>query len=110
MIIYQDLPVGFYDDNLTVNDWGCIIQFQELSQKTIEKFGNKIHWELLAYWQELSEKFIIKHQDKLSWNAISECQKLSEEFIFKFKDEINFYLLKQNPRCPENIKTINDII
>jgi len=39
---------------------------------------------------QISESFIEKYQDKIYWDLISEYQKLSESFIKKFKDKVNW--------------------
>jgi hypothetical protein len=39
--------------------------------------------------QKLSESFIEKYIDKINWNVITACQKLSKEFIKKYNNKIN---------------------
>jgi hypothetical protein len=63
----------------------------------------------LNFWegvskQQLSEKFIIKYQEKLNWKNISEYQKLSKDFISKYYHRyLNFYYLSRNVNLTEEI-------
>ena len=76
-------------DNFKV-DLNYISMYQKLSEKFIEKHGDKLIWEYISKDQKLSEEFIEKHNDKLDWDNISIFQTLSEEFIEKYKDKLNW--------------------
>ena len=85
--------------------WYYISQCQKLSEKFIEKYQDKINWNLISKNQnvKLSESLIEKYQDKINWNNISEYQLLSENFIKKYQDKINFSLLLKNKKILKNI-------
>ena len=65
---------------MKIINWNEISQYQELSEKFIEKHQDKVNRENISWKQKLIEKY----QDKVMWKNISAHQKLSEEFIEKF--------------------------
>src|SRR5574344_702705 len=75
-------------DNFKVN-WGCISNYQKLSEGFIEKYSDKVDWWYISRYQKLSEGFIEKYIDKVYWGYISRYQLLSEEFIEKYSDKVN---------------------
>jgi len=82
--------------------------YQKLSEEFIEKFQDKVNWNLISACQKLSEKFIKKFQDNVDWVRISKYQKLSEEFIEKFQDKVNWALISKYQKLSESfIKKYN---
>ena len=73
----------------------------KLSEKFIEKFQDKVDWDLISEYQKLSECFIRKFQNKVSWDDISACQKLSEDFIEEFQDKVEWFFISQHQKLSE---------
>lgn len=67
-----------------------------MSETFLEKYAVKANkWEIVSYYQDLSEKFMEKFADKLNWNYISQKQHLSRNFMVKHFDKLNKFWLKQ---------------
>lgn len=67
-----------------------------MSETFLEKYAVKANkWEIVSYYQDLSEKFMEKFADKLNWNYISQKQHLSRKFMVKHFDKLNKFWLKQ---------------
>jgi hypothetical protein len=75
-------------DCITKHNWGCISEYQKLSESFIEKYSDKLNWDYISKHQTLSEEFIEKYNDKVNWWNISKHQKLSEKFIEKHYDKV----------------------
>lgn len=80
-------------------NWHSVAVLIKLSEKALEKYADYItkaqKWDIVSYYQDLSEKFILKYADKLNWNYISQKQHLSREFMVKHFDKINPTWAKQ---------------
>ena len=101
--------------------WVHLIKNQELSEKFIDKYFNKLwNWDekgLLTY-QNLSEYLLEKYKDKfddLDWSIIAGKQKLSLNFIKKHIRELEHWrtTLLENPNITqadknEFLRLIND--
>lgn len=75
------------------------ISHQQLPEKFIEKYYNKINWTFISYCnRNLSEQFIEKFQNRVDWLYISCYHKLSEEFIEKFQDKVIWYYVFQEQK------------
>lgn len=67
-----------------------------MSETFLEKYADKANkWEIVSYYQDLSEKFMEKFVDKLNWNYISQKQHLSRNFMVKYFDKLNTLWLKK---------------
>lgn len=88
-------------ENFTEDDWRNISIYQNLSEKFIEKYSDKLNWELISTHQKLSENFIDKYVNKLAWCEISKHQRLSENFIEKYANKINWYWISEYQNLSE---------
>src|SRR5574343_1731177 len=79
-------------DNFEV-DWGCISEYQKLSEEFIEKHYDKVDWDYISINQKLSEELIDKYNNKVDWDNISKYQKLSEELIEKYNNKVDWYCI-----------------
>ena len=66
---------------IDVVDWEFVSYRLKLSEEFIEKFQDKVGWELVSKRQKQSEKY----QEKIHWGGIFNYQTLSEKFIKKFQ-------------------------
>lgn len=76
-----------------------IIKDQNLSISTLEVLVNKfedICWENICKYQNLTIKFMEKYHNKLKWNLITESQFMTYDFILKYKENICWDLIGQN--------------
>lgn len=77
-------------------NWHGALVITPMSETFLEKYAVKANkWEIVSYYQDLSEKFMEKFADKLNWNYISQKQHLSREFMIKHYDKLNPLWLKQ---------------
>jgi hypothetical protein len=81
-----------------------LIKYQILPDSLLEKYLNNTSIENIDFYnvalnQNLNDEILEKYQDKLDWNIISQEQLLRIQTIIKYKDKINWSLL------PLNIKT-----
>lgn len=73
-------------------DWFNVASFYILSEDFIREFEEefKDHWTALSTDQNLTEKFIEEFADKVEWVAISAHQHLSVPFVIKWRNEVNW--------------------
>jgi hypothetical protein len=84
LCIHQKLTFNFIDRHIDEFDftcWNAIATYQELTEKFIDKYKDKINWSSVCIHQTLSEDFIIQHKEYVNWNYVSKYQKLSEKFM-----------------------------
>ena len=82
-------------------DWFYISKFQKLSEEFIRKLQNKVNWGCISAYQKLSKNFIQELKDKVYWNDISKYQKLSEEFIREFQNEVHWNYISKYQKLSE---------
>ena len=73
--------------------WRYVSMYQNLSEKFIREFKDKVNWYRISENQNLSEKFIREFKDKVNWYSVFRFQKLSEKFIREFKDKVDWYYI-----------------
>lgn len=71
------------------------------SAKYIDKFYDKIDWEMMLMQNTISERIIEKYISYVHWYALSLFQKLSWEFIQKHKLELSIDCLIRNTKLAE---------
>ena len=77
-------------------NWHGALVKVKMSETFLEKYAVKANkWEIVSYYQNLSEKFMEKFADKLNWNYISQKQHLSRKFMVKHFDKLNALWLKK---------------
>jgi len=83
--LYQ-VSSNCYTTNPKDLDW---IEVSKLSMqrnlpiKIIEKFKEKLDWDLISRYHRLTPKFIEKFKDRLNWKIISQFRKLTPSLISK---------------------------
>lgn len=70
--------------------WGSISYYQKLSESFIREFKERVNWYNICICQRLSEDFIDEHQALVDWKCVSIFQSLSEDFIRKHKDRVDW--------------------
>jgi hypothetical protein len=89
------------DKEISQANWNCISANQNLSEKFIRDFQDKVNWYNVSIYQKLSEEFIKEFQDNVNWKYISKYQKLSEDFIKEFQDNINWDYISEFQKLSE---------
>lgn len=89
----EELEAFIANNILTHDDWWYMSVYQVLTESFIDKYKDKVKWDIISVMQVLSEEFIEKHNDRVNWYGISDNQKLSEQFIEKHKNIVEWYLI-----------------
>ncbi|ALN97805.1 tryptophan repeat gene family protein [Bacillus phage vB_BpuM-BpSp] len=93
----QDLSEKFIEKYKDKIEWTRFSQFSILDESIIEKYCDLVDWWCISTYQNLSEEFIKKYFNKLDVRGISYHQNLSEEFIINNIDKLDINMLKLNP-------------
>lgn len=62
----------------------------------LDKYKDKVYWDLVTPTQTLTEKFMRDHKDLLCWSDIPIYQKLSESFIEEFETSLDWFSVSVN--------------
>lgn len=102
---YSIINNRHYNEKIIARCIDCIplctlITSRKLSEEFIEKYivTTDKHWEGISCYQILSESFMDKYKDKLNWDMMIVSQAMSEEFIISHIDYINWKLLSTYKR------------
>lgn len=89
-IFFETEPYKDLADNNYHSLWKKICHSKDpyLTEEFMEKYKDKMIWNLISAHQKLSEQFIEVHKNEVNWYFIAKYQKLSGEFIFNFKQYI----------------------
>lgn len=87
---HQVLSEGFIDRYNDKMDWEIISICQVLSMPFIAKYQNLVVWRHISRYQKLCESFIEQYCDKVEWDVIFIDQNLSESFIDKHKHRVDW--------------------
>ena len=102
--MYQKLSEKFIEKHGDKLDWGYISTYQKLPESFIEKYNDKVDWDYISKYQTLSEEFIEKYCDKVKWYFISIYQILSEEFIVNHYDKVNWWNISEYQKLSEEFR------
>lgn len=91
-----------YADKL---DWEMLLSRQSVSEEMLEKYSKYIHWFTASYYQKLSWEFIKKHKKDLSFEELIKNEKLSSYTLEKCK-EMYLKLIEEDERWVEHWKNI----
>jgi hypothetical protein len=100
LIQYQKIPISEWNNQM-LDNWGSILTNQELEESDIERtlplWDSQTNWRHVSRHQEeqLSQKFLCKYNEKISWNFIS-CTQLDEETIELYADKINWKFVSKS--------------
>jgi hypothetical protein len=89
--------------------WHAICFLPDLSESFMEKYEDKLYWEILARHQSLSEEFINKHKEKSLGDFIYnvwQYQTLSENFLLNnigLIEKTEIKLLKKNKSISDEL-------
>ena len=101
-----ELEFNCYDNNIIIRknllDLNIALRYQKLSCSFLNKYINKINFELISQYQELDTNFIIKYMKDLDWKKLCKYQKLNLELIEKNIDKIDFDLISKYQKLTNN--------
>lgn len=91
MSMYYELPENFLLEFSEYIHWIYAYKYQNLSMRLLETTGEDItKWDIIVKFQDLTEDFMNKFQNKLKFNLVWLHQKYSEEFIKKHIDKVDW--------------------
>jgi hypothetical protein len=100
---YTEEELEKYINSFNVVHWYWISIYQDLSERFIEKFKEKLDWYYISWHQTLSELFIEKYKNKVDWYHISRYQKLSENFLLNNLEYVVIDWLEDNKNLPKEL-------
>ena len=93
--------------------WDTISRYQQLveidSTHFVERYHEKLNWDIISSNQELTEEFMNEHLNDLegNWDKVSKFQKLSSGFINKHADKLNWGIMATSQKLNESIILAN---
>jgi hypothetical protein len=90
---YQKLSIEAIEkiiknNNLEINDWENLSYYQKLPESFVDKYKDKLAWNLISCNRNFSLDFFRKFSYNLDWGNIGYYQKLSKKFVKEFSDKI----------------------
>lgn len=86
LVKVQDLPVDFLDEYMMDLLPFKPELYQQLPEWLINKYADKLNWQIMSKTQTLSESLIEKYWKFVNWKHIKEFQQLSPEFKHKWQN------------------------
>ena len=93
----KDLPTSFIDKYFfQIYSYQNLEKSGNLSPHIIKKYGNYLNWTTLLMCQNIDEKLIIQFQDKINFKICVMFQDLSFEFLKKYRNKLKLNNLESN--------------
>lgn len=116
LITSRKLSEEFIEKYIVTTDkyWEEISRFQNLSESFMDKYKDKLNWDMMMISQAMSEEFIISHIDYINWKSLSIYKRdyLSADFLLKYKDKVHWDIISDKYKyfSNEDLEKLHDLI
>jgi hypothetical protein len=99
------IRAAIFEPMIDIN-WESLCRSQNLSERFLVEFSDRLDWRCVSRYQHLSPKFMLKYHDHIDWELASEYQEFGTKDITLLNKFIDFKKISLNPKAHISDRTI----